>query len=280
MRILHLSDPHVTREPGLGHEALRLILADCARLPGLDAVVVTGDLADDGSPEAYAEVRAQVGGFARARGIPAILATGNHDERAAFTAALGSGHLDGPALCLDAAERAAASLVDGYRIVTLDSLVPGRGYGWVGTAQLDWLREVLAAPAPAGTVLAFHHPPIARDVAVQRALGLRNADEVAAVIRGTDVRLVLTGHFHLQLSGQWAGVPVWVTPGVVSRVDATAPVGTERAVRGAAATVVDLGGPASPLLHVVHARDPRAGETVYDLDAAALAAVIERLGPG
>ena len=279
MRILHLSDTHLTRDPGPAHEALRLLLADCARLDGLDAVVVTGDLADDGSGEAYAEIRARIGGFARDRGIPAILATGNHDERTAFTEHLGTGHLDGPALSFDGPERAAATLVGGYRIVTLDSLVPGKGYGRLGQAQLTWLRELLAAPAPAGTVLAFHHPPIARDVAVQRALGLRDPGELAAAIAGSDVHLILTGHFHLQLTGQLAGVPVWVTPGVVSRVDSTAPAGTERAVRGAAATVVDLGGPGAPLLHVVHARDPRAGEVVYELDEPALTAVIQRLGP-
>lgn len=37
-------------------------------------------------------------------------------------------------------------------------------------------------------------------------------------------------------------------------------------MRGAAATVVDLGGPHSPLFHVLHARDPHAGEQVYLAD--------------
>ncbi len=289
MRILHLSDTHVRRATGVdgrgvdARASLRRILRDCAEVPGLDALVVTGDVADDGSREAYADVRNLVGAFARERGIPAILSTGNHDERHAFTEVLGCGHLEtAGTVRLESAdeERAAASLVGGYRIVTLDSLVPGKGYGRISAAQLDWLRDVLAEPAPAGTVLAFHHPPIAvAGVEVQRALGLRNPHELAETIRDSDVRVMLCGHFHLQLFGMLESVPVWVTPGVVNRVDLTATPGTERTIKGASATLVELGGPSSPLFHTLHARDPQIGETVHEADAEEMAAVIAELGP-
>jgi 3',5'-cyclic-AMP phosphodiesterase len=287
MRILHLSDTHITAAPGPNQdgidprESLRRMLHDCGELPDIDAVVVSGDVADDGSAEAYADALDLVGAFARGRGIPAIFSTGNHDERKQFTAVLGSGHAD-PQTTLDSAggERAAATTVGGYRIVTLDSLVPGKAYGKMGTAQLEWLRELLAEPAPAGTVLVFHHPPIVvPGVVVQRAFGLLNGTDLAEVIRGSDVRLLLCGHFHLQLSGMLGGVPVWVTPGVVNRIDLTATPGTERAARGASASLIDLGGPHSPVCHTLHARDPHAGETAHDLDADRLSAVIAELGP-
>lgn len=74
-------------------------------------------------------------------------------------------------------------------------------------------------------------------------------------VRGSDVRLVLCGHVHLQLFGHLASVPVWVTAGVLSRVDLTRSPGTERAVRGASTTLVDLDDPHAPLVHVLHARD-------------------------
>ncbi len=70
----------------------------------------------------------------------------------------------------------------------------------------------------------------------------------------------------MQLTGHLCGVPVWVTPGVVTRIDLTAPRGLVRAVRGASATAVDLGGPFSPSFHVIHARDPEAGRQVYLVD--------------
>jgi 3',5'-cyclic AMP phosphodiesterase CpdA len=289
MRILHLSDTHVRRATGAdgrgvdARASLRQILRDCAEVPRLDALVVTGDLADDGSREAYADVRDLVHGFARARGIPVILSTGNHDERHAFTQVLGDGHLETTdTVRMESAddERVAASLVGGCRIVTLDSLVPGKGYGRIGPAQLAWLRDLLAEPAPAGTVLAFHHPPIALPgVEVQHALGLQNPDDLAEAIRDSDVRVVLCGHFHLQLFGMLESVPVWVTPGVVNRVDLTATPGTERTIRGASATLVELGGPSSPLFHTLHARDPQVGETIHEADAEEMAAIIAKLGP-
>ena len=62
-------------------------------------------------------------------------------------------------------------------------------------------------------------------------------------------------------------MPVWVTPGVVTRIDLTASPALVRAVRGATATMVDLAGPQSLLFHVLHARDPRAGKQVYLADA-------------
>lgn len=277
-RILHLSDTHVTAS-GLDADgvdalgALDRILRDCRHLPGLDLVVVTGDIADDGSAEGCALVRDRVGRFAADRGIPHVYATGNHDRRPGFTAALGTGHFDargadvGQLLPGLEDERAAVSMVGGLRVITLDSLVPGSPHGIVGRTQLDALRELLRHPAPAGTVLALHHPPVHTPTAPWMIeLGLRNRDELAAAVDGTEVAAILCGHFHLQLTGQLGGATVCATPGVVTRVDLTAPPQVFRAVNGAGATVIDLGGPFSPSFHVLHARDPRVGNEVYVVD--------------
>ncbi|MBU2665080.1 metallophosphoesterase [Actinoplanes bogorensis] len=246
MRLLHLSDTHLTATPGPARDSLRHLLDSVRPLTGLDAVVVTGDVADDGSRAAYEQVRALIGEL----GLPVLWTTGNHDERTAFAAVLGD-------------DLVAAHSVRGHRIITLDTLVPGEVWGELDDAQLAWLRAELATPAPHGTVLAFHHPPIALPgFEVQEKLGLRNPEALADAIRGSDVRLILTGHFHLQLFGLLESVPVWVTPGVVNRIDLTAPAGVERAVRGASATLVDLS--RSPMMHLLHARDPHTGETLHE----------------
>ncbi|MEV4411995.1 metallophosphoesterase [Catellatospora sp. NPDC049609] len=271
-RILHLSDTHL-RHPAVDAEAaLAGLLHDARHVPALDLVVVSGDLADDGSAEGCAGVRDQVGRFCAERGIPHVYCTGNHDTRAAFTEVFGSGHLaaDGTdrGQAMPGGTCAAVSHVGGLRVITLDSLVPGEVHGELGPAQLAWLRQVLAEPAPAGSVVVLHHPPLAVPTSlIMDRVNLRDGAALAAAVRGSDVRAILCGHFHLQLSGLLAGVPVWVTPGVVTRIDLSTPPRLERAVLGAAATVVDLGGPASPLCHVLHARDPRAGEQVYLVDA-------------
>lgn len=282
MRILHLSDTHLERTDAPNNrgvnatDSLRLMLAELRHQQDVDAVVVTGDLANDGAVEAYTAVRELVGEFARSLGgAPVFYTTGNHDERAAFGKVLGSGHPEADVV-LESSERAAVSTVAGWRFVTLDSLVPGKVYGRIGEAQLDWLRGVLETPAAHGTVLAFHHPPVDPGTGTQSVFGLRNPGELAEAIRGSDVRVILTGHFHLQLFGMLESVPVWVTPGIVNRVDLTTAPGTERAVRGASASLVVLGGPTSPMFHTFHARDPQAHETVYELDADQTRAFIER----
>lgn len=139
-RVLHLSDTHVSRTgpdgDGVdGLAALNRLLYDARHVPELDVVVVSGDIADDGSKEGCAAVRDAIGAFAAARGVPHVYCTGNHDRRDGFTAALGWGHLapDGAPIGRQAVDVdgaiAAVSDVAGLRVITLDSLVPGSTHG-------------------------------------------------------------------------------------------------------------------------------------------------------
>jgi hypothetical protein len=43
---------------------------------------------------------------------------------------------------------------------------------------------------------------------------------------------------------------------------------------------VQLGAPHGPLIHTLHARGPRMGETVHEADEQEMRAVIAKLGPG
>jgi 3',5'-cyclic AMP phosphodiesterase CpdA len=274
VRILHLSDCHLPRQEGVDAQRLdaRAILAgllrDCAEADGLDLVVISGDVADDGSQEGYAAALSQIGEFARDRGIPQAFCVGNHDNRDSFAAVLGSGHFDhkgqpsGTLAGLADGLRAAVSEVGGYRIITLDSLVPGQTHGHLSPDQLAWLHDLLSRPAPAGSVVILHHPPITPDREPLRSANLRNAADLEAALDGSDVRAVLCGHFHSQLAGRLGEVPVWAGPGILTRIDWFAPSGIGRAVRGAAATVVDLDGPGAPMFYVLQARDPLAGQPV------------------
>ena len=84
-RILHLSDTHVSAHgPDMdGVDAiasLERLLHDARHVPDVDLVVVSGDIADDGSAAGCEAVRDRVGAFAAARGIPHVYSTGNHDD--------------------------------------------------------------------------------------------------------------------------------------------------------------------------------------------------------
>jgi Icc protein len=273
-RVLHLSDTHVSRtgpdEDGVdGLAALRQLLYDVRRVPSLDLVVVSGDIADDGSKEGCLAVRSAVGAFAAERGIPHIYSTGNHDRHEGFAAALGWGHLgpDGAPIGRRASVEgvlAGVSEVNGLRVITLDSLVPGQTHGLLGRDQLEWLAAELSTPASAGSIVVLHHPPMSVDaIPYMKSVVLQEPAALGAAVAGTDVHAVLCGHLHHQLSGMVGDKPVWVSPGVITRIDLTAPKALVRGVLGAGATVIDLGGPSSPMFHTVHSRDPRAGSEVY-----------------
>jgi 3',5'-cyclic-AMP phosphodiesterase len=168
-----------------------------------DAIVFTGDLTDLGEPDAYAALRATVEPVAARIGAPVVWVAGNHDERPALRAGL-----------LDAAptQDAVTGVWDlgGLRLIALDSTVPGWHHGDIDVDQLEWLAEQLATPAPLGTVLALHHPPLPSHLPLFDILELRHQDALAAVIAGSDVRAILAGHLHYSTSGTFAGVPVSV----------------------------------------------------------------------
>ncbi|GAW48897.1 MULTISPECIES: phosphodiesterase [unclassified Nocardioides] len=208
--IAHLSDPHLlaagAKQYGVidTEASLALALERLARLdPAPQALVFTGDLADRAEPAAYARLRELVEPAAAAIGAEIVWVMGNHDERAAYSAGL-----YGEA---SAATQDRVYDVDGLRIVSLDSSVPGYHHGDLTDDQLAWLADVLATPAPHGSLLALHHPPLPIPMLpAAQIIELLDQQRLADVITGTDVRCILAGHLHYSTYSTFAGVPVSV----------------------------------------------------------------------
>ncbi|WP_341934782.1 phosphodiesterase [Microbacterium sp. LWO14-1.2] len=209
--IVHVSDPHFLaggRRLGGRYDVeatfARTLDAIKAVHPHPSAIVVTGDLADLGEPDAYRRLRAAVEPVAAELGTVVVWVAGNHDERPA----LREGLLD-----LPPTQEPVTGVwdFDGLRLVALDSTVPGWHHGDLDDTQLEWLAGVLREPAPHGTLLAMHHPPLPSHLPLFDILELRRQDELAEVIRGTDVRGILAGHLHYSSHGMFAGVPVSVS---------------------------------------------------------------------
>lgn len=227
LRILHLSDTHFSGDGGRHYgvvdteEHLRRALAHVARLP-FDLVVVSGDVSDDGSIASYRKVRDAVVPWAAERGARAVFAMGNHDRRDAFRQVLGGGQPDAGERELPGADedRPVASVVEqhGWRVIVLDSAVPGAGYGELGREQRRFLHETLSTHAAHGTIVVLHHPPVDAQTDLLQALALdeQHGREFMDIIRGTDVRAILSGHYHLPITELIAGIPVTVAPGVTN----------------------------------------------------------------
>jgi 3',5'-cyclic AMP phosphodiesterase CpdA len=274
--VAHVSDPHlladrlqygvVDTEVGLARSLERLARLD----PRPDALVFTGDLADRAEPAAYARLRAIVEPAAARMGAEVVWVMGNHDERAPYAAALFGAEAD------DDTPQDRVHEVDGLRIVALDTSVPGYHHGDLTDDQLAWLRDVLATPAPHGTLLALHHPPIpVPTVPAAQIIELLDQHRLADVLAGTDVRGILGGHFHFTSWSTFAGIPVSVAAATCYTMD---PAPRARFVSG-----VD-GHQAITLMHlyddrVVHTVVPLAEAPEVTGFPADVAAAVEAMSP-
>jgi 3',5'-cyclic-AMP phosphodiesterase len=231
--LLHISDTHLVGGDGslygaVNADGLLGELLKQLKQSGLrpDAIIFTGDLADKGEPEAYRRLRAVVEPFAAELGAELVWVMGNHDNRAELRR-----------LLLDEAPSMApldrVRMVDGLRIVTLDTSVPGHHYGEISGSQLDWLAEELATPAPDGTILALHHPPIPSVLDLSVTVELRDQAPLGQVLKGTDVRAILAGHLHYSTNATFVGIPVSVASATCYTQDLTVEVGGTRGRDGA-----------------------------------------------
>ena len=211
-RILHVTDTPLVAPPALvagildTAEALRRHVAGiAASLPligPVDALLVTGDLSDDGSPESYRLFRELIAPL----GLPLLAIPGNHDLREPMRAAFADLGLFPAAGRLNFVREIA-----GVRIVGIDTLVEGSGGGVVDEATIAFLGEALATTGP--VLLAMHHPPFVSGIRFMDGIGLAETDGLKAAIERSPAEIrILCGHLHLAATGSLGRVPAIIGP--------------------------------------------------------------------
>ena len=207
--IVQVSDPHV---PGDG--LLFEHVDACARVQASieaiaaahcspDVLVLSGDLANAGEAQAYVRLRPVIDAALERLDAKLLVVPGNHDDlRFLREHFLGLTPSQDP---LDEVVRAG-----GLRVIGIDSSVPGEDHGELSDAQLEWLAAELAEPAADGTLLVVHHPPIWSTTPMSQLVALREPQRLGDVIRGSDVRQIISGHTHRVSAGTLDGVPVWI----------------------------------------------------------------------
>ncbi|MEV8096533.1 metallophosphoesterase [Kitasatospora sp. NPDC085879] len=217
--IAHFSDIHLGQvrpgpdgpDGGARAEARAArVMAYLEALPGrIDAVLVTGDIADHGAPEEYAAA-ARVLASGR---WEVLTCPGNHDVREAYRAGLlGEEPSAGPVNRLHE--------LPGLTVLAADSSIPGRDEGRIDEETLAWLDTTLSrARRDVPAVVAFHHPPVVLHAPYVDEIRLLDEQRLAAVLRcHPQVAAVLCGHAHTPAATAFAGLPLAVAPGVVSTV--------------------------------------------------------------
>lgn len=207
--IAHLSDPHLDG----GERACARLEQVATYLRGLtappDVIVLTGDIIQGDAVAGYAVAHNLLAEIA-----PVFPCPGNSDKRQPLREALlgdiGAGEGDEPVNYW----RTAGAVT----FIMLDSSVPGEFSGALAAGTLRWLERTLAdIPETTPVVIGLHHPPIALGNPAIDALGLRNPEELAAVLRShPNIMATLVGHTHGATVTTFAGSPLIVAPGIHS----------------------------------------------------------------
>ena len=207
--VVQVSDVHLGTSERNAARAERLFKRLAALSRPVDAVVITGDIADHGAPQEYEQARALIGMLP----YPVFTCPGNHDERAAYAEVLlGQQQPDGPVNRVHSAGGAVFALCD--------STVPGEPGGYLADETLEWLDRVLAgAPDGAPVFVCFHHPPTPLHTPYLDGMRQTGGERLAELLgRHDNVVALLAGHAHTPAATTFAGLPLLVSPSVISTV--------------------------------------------------------------
>jgi 3',5'-cyclic-AMP phosphodiesterase len=177
------------------HDSFRAVLAALrGSHVAADLIMVTGDIAAHGSPDAY---RAFLGEMSA---LPFRWLPGNHDDFALMNS-------------LDAEAFAACQSIGNWRLLSLNTAVPDRVGGSLDQQQLQWLDETLAEDSISPAIIFMHHPPMDIGCRWLDRQQVANGVELASVLRGRDqVKAIVTGHVHQDVSRCFAGIQLYTTP--------------------------------------------------------------------
>lgn len=204
--LLQFTDLHLYATPG---ETLRgvatndsfteTLAAAGPEIPHADALLLTGDLAQEESPETYAWLNAQLSVLP----TPCYAIPGNHDD----PALLASAFADPPLACTRVID------LTPWSVLLLDTRLEQQVAGRLGQLQLSWLDAELRRQARRRVVLAMHHPPVPVGCAWLDKIGLTDSAALWAVLeRHGNVRAIVSGHVHLAYDTVWRGIRCLSTP--------------------------------------------------------------------
>ncbi len=203
--LVQLSDSHLFAEADgklLGMDTRHSLqkVIDQVRLeqPHIDLMLATGDLSQDGTLASYRRFHAMTAGVGQvSRWFP-----GNHDELPEMLEACAGTDLLDPVIDLG-----------NWRIVLLDSTIPGAVPGYLADAQLELLEQALGEAPERHHLVCLHHHPVSIGCQWMEPIGVRNPDALFAVIdRHPRVRALLWGHIHQEFDQLRNGVRLLATP--------------------------------------------------------------------
>lgn len=204
MLLAQISDLHLDGSERATHRATRVMEYLRALPRPVDALLVTGDIADHAAEAEYEEAARIL-----AAPFPVLACPGNHDARPAYRKAfLGEAPEEGP---VNRVHRIA-----GTAVLMCDSTIPGRDEGRLDAETLSWIGTTLGAlPDGVPALIAFHQPPVELHHPLPDSGRLEEPERLAGLLDAHPrVVAVLTGHAHTAAASTFAGRPLVVGPAV------------------------------------------------------------------
>ena len=203
LNLVQVTDTHLT-----GDEEGRLLGMNTARsakavidaaiaTEKADCILLTGDIAADGQPEAYGQLQALLG-----TAVPSLWLPGNHDNV--------SNHNDRYASHMKRRLRAKH-----WDVVMLETQVEGEVGGVLSTTELDALKSAVddARLANKALLVATHHPLRRLESAWLDEQSVKNAAEALDILKPiADQTAVISGHVHQESDELVNGVRMMTTP--------------------------------------------------------------------
>ena len=203
VRLLQVTDTHVVVPPklvsgklntlGLLEAAVDRLLEDWERLATVDALLVTGDIADDGDLESYRRFRVQI----ERLNTPYLLIPGNHDRREPLRECF----RDQACVPREGKFNWVHDL-SSLRVIGLDTVVADEGRGELDEQTLEFLSGTLSDEPEKPTLIAMHHPPFQSGIRFMDGIGLSGIAGLERVLAPAtnDIRIVC-GHVHNAITG-------------------------------------------------------------------------------
>lgn len=179
-----------------------------ARADGINALVITGDIADEGTEAEYREAFGVLDSP-----LPMLITAGNHDNRERFNAGLLGTPGSQPVNW--------SQIIDGVLFCLVDSSIPGRNDGFIEDTSIEWLDIQIQRAGPDVPVfVAFHHPPVILHMAFMDTIRQTGEERlVDLVARHPNIVAFLCGHAHTGAVTTFAGRPLCLAPGVSSTLN-------------------------------------------------------------
>ena len=205
LEIIQISDMHLGKEVGsslLGmncRDSLDSVLELVRRNhPSPDAVLVTGDIAQDGEIEAYRYFQQKMEVF----NCPVFWFAGNHDDWPTMLEVVGG-----------RPELEKTFSAGAWQLIFLDSAVPGEVHGFLAERELDFLDRSLIQHPDKHALVCFHHHPVDTSCSWLNPIGLHNRHALFATLdRYPQVRGLLWGHVHQEMDQYRGKVRLMAAP--------------------------------------------------------------------